>query len=157
MAVVIRRARAEDAAAVARLFHETVHRVNAADYTPAQLQAWSPAIKPEAIWRQRFRRHQVLVAVVDDVLAGFIELGVNGYIESLFVHHRLQRQGIGRQLMQALYRLARAQGLRRLSADVSITARPFFERMGFQHVRRTKRYYRNRVFRQYQMVKLLRR
>lgn len=157
MEIQVRRARPGDAAAVARLFHETVHRVNAADYTPAQLQAWSPDIKPETFWRKRFRQHQVLVAVFRDELAGFAELRANGYIESFFVHHRLQHQGVGRQLMQSLFQQARAQGLRRLSADVSMTAKPFFQRMGFRVERRTMRYYRGQVFRQYQMVRLLRR
>lgn len=157
MAVVVRRAVAADAAAVARLFHETVHRVNAADYSPAHLSAWSPGVRPAAWWRRRFRGHQVLVALHEDTLAGFAELGANGYIESFFVHANLQRQGIGRQLMQALFQLARSQGVRRLSADVSITARPFFRRMGFQVVRLKMRLYRNRVFRQYQMKRVLRR
>lgn len=156
MDIQIRRARPEDAAEVARLFHETVHRINAADYTPAQLQAWSPEIRPEAFWRKRFRKHKVLVAITQDRLAGFAELDANGYIESFFIHHRLQHQGVGRQLMQALFQLARTLGLHRLSADVSITAKAFFQRMGFRVVRRTKRYYRNQVFRQYQMVRLLR-
>lgn len=70
MPVAIRKFCAEDAAAVARLFHETVHRVNAADYTPSQLRAWSPAIRPDAFWRRRFRQHRVLVAVVGETLAG---------------------------------------------------------------------------------------
>lgn len=157
MAISIRGASATDAAEVARLFHETIHRVNAADYTPAQLQAWSPTIKTAAFWRRRFRKYHVIVAMFDDTLAGFAELGSNGYIESLFVHHRLQRQGVGRELMMAIFQLARKRGLRRLSADVSVTARPFFERMGFRVARRTKRFYRNQIFRQYQMVRVIRR
>lgn len=157
MQVAIRKAGAEDASAVARLFHETVHRVNAADYTPSQLQAWSPRIRPDSFWRQRFRRHQVFVAVTSETVVGFVELGAEGYIEALFVHHRFQQQGVGRQLMRALFQVARAQGNVRLSADVSVTARPFFQQMGFQLARRTKRFYRNRVFRQYQMVRNMRR
>ncbi len=157
MQVAIRKARAEDASAVARLFHETVHRVNVADYTPSQLQSWSPRIRPDSFWRQRFRQHQVFVAVTNETVVGFVELGSHGYIEALFVHHRFQHQGVGRQLMLALFQVARAQKEVRLSADVSVTARPFFQLMGFQLVRRTKRFYRNRVFRQYQMVRNMRR
>lgn len=157
MQVAIRKARADDAVAVARLFHETVHRVNAADYTPSQLQAWSPRVRPEAFWRRRFRQHQVFVAIAGDTLAGFVELGSDGYIEAFFVHYGYQHQGVGRQLMQVLFQTARTQGIARLNADVSITARPFFQRMGFQLVRRTKRFYRNQVFRQYRMARSVRR
>lgn len=157
MQVVIRKASAKDAGEVARLFHETVHRVNAADYASLQLQAWSPRIMPDSFWRKRFRRHLTLVAIADDTLLGFAELDANGYIDAFFVHHRTQRQGVGRQLMRALFQAARAQRSTRLSADVSITARPFFQHMGFRLVRRTRRIYRNRVFRQYKMARSLRR
>lgn len=157
MPVAIRKFCAEDAAAVARLFHETVHRVNAADYTPSQLRAWSPAIRPDAFWRRRFRQHRVLVAVVGETLAGFVEWRADGYIEAFFVHHAFQRQGVGRLLMLALFQAARGQGIASLRADVSITAQPFFRSMGFQLVRRSKRFYRNRVFRQYRMDRSLRR
>ena len=157
MQVAIRKARAEDAVAIARLFHETVHRVNAADYSPSQLQAWSPEVRPASFWKRRFRKHQVLVAAADDAVVGFAELDARGYIDAFFVHHQSQRQGVGRQLMLALFQAARAQGVTRLRADVSITAYPFFRQMGFQLAKRTKRFYRNQVFRQYQMIRSLRR
>lgn len=157
MQVTVRKVRAEDAAEVARLFHETVHRVNVADYSPSQLQAWSPKIRPASFWKRRFRQHLTLVAIADDTLVGFAELDPRGYIGAFFVHHNQQRQGVGRQLMLALFKAARARGLTRLNADVSITAQPFFRHMGFQLLRRTKRFYRNQVFRQYRMVRSLRR
>lgn len=157
MAAVVRKARPGDATEVARLFHETVHQVNAADYTPAQCQAWSPKIKPDTYWKRRFRKHQAFVAVDGDSVVGFAELDAEGYIDAFFVHRSMQRKGVGRQLMLALFQASRAKGLTRLSADVSITAEPFFRAMGFQLIRRTKRFYRNQIFRQYRMVRILRR
>lgn len=73
------------------------------------------------------------------------------------MHHAFQRQGVGRLLMLALFQVARGQGIASLRADVSITAQPFFRSMGFQLVRRSKRFYRNQVFRQYRMDRSLRR
>ena len=39
-----------DAEAIVRLFYDTVHRANAADYTPAQLEAWAPEVPDPEPW-----------------------------------------------------------------------------------------------------------
>jgi putative acetyltransferase len=44
-------------------------------------------------------------------------------------------RGVGRTLYGAVEREARAEGLRRIFTEASITARPFFERRGFRVVR----------------------
>ena len=41
MQIQIRGYRPEDVAEIAQLFYDTVHHVNAADYTPSQLRAWA--------------------------------------------------------------------------------------------------------------------
>ena len=53
-----------DGPLLAAFFYETVHTVNARDYTPAQLQAWAPspeAPDPEA-WDRSFQGRRALVA-----------------------------------------------------------------------------------------------
>ena len=50
IAVNIRPYSPEDCEAMARLFYETVHTVNAADYTPEQLDAWATGKKPLDTW-----------------------------------------------------------------------------------------------------------
>ena len=37
-----------------RLFFHTVHTVNAADYSPEQLDAWAPLIPDAGDWQRRF-------------------------------------------------------------------------------------------------------
>jgi putative acetyltransferase len=59
--------------------------------------------------------------------------------------------------MARIERDALARGNSRLLADVSLTAEPFFRRMGFRIVRRQLKIYRNRAFRQAVMEKRLRR
>lgn len=41
MQFIIRSYRSTDVEEMAQLFYHTVHHVNAADYTPGQLQAWA--------------------------------------------------------------------------------------------------------------------
>ena len=41
MHMILRKYRTEDCESIAELFYETVHSVNAADYTPEQLDVWA--------------------------------------------------------------------------------------------------------------------
>ena len=153
----IRPVKRADIPQIARLYYETVHRVNARDYGPEQIRAWAPRVYPEAHWQRRFRRYRVLVAEEEGKVVGFVELGRTGEIDCFYVHHGHQHRGIGAALVAWVEREARAQGNTRLLADVSITAEPFFRRMGFNVMRRQIKIYRNRAFKQAVMEKRLRR
>jgi putative acetyltransferase len=153
----IRPVRRTDIPRIARLYYETVHRVNALDYSPGQIRAWAPRIHPDAFWLRRFRHYRVLVAENGGAVVGFVELGRAGEIDCFYVHHGHQRRGIGAALMARVEREARARGNASLLADVSITAEPFFRRMGFCVVRWQIKTYHNRAFKQAVMEKRLRR
>ena len=71
------------------------------------------------------------VAIVDGALAGFSDVGPEGYIDMLFVTPQHQRQGVARRLIAYGEAHARRAQLAELTANVSITARPFFEGYGF--------------------------
>jgi GNAT superfamily N-acetyltransferase len=127
----LRAYRWKDAEALARLFHDSVHRAAAADYTPEQRDAWSPRI-PDPQWiQERVASCDTAVIETEDAIAGFSSLGKAGLIDMFYVHPDWQRCGVGRLLYRRIEGIARRQGHRHLTADVSITARPFFESMGF--------------------------
>jgi putative acetyltransferase len=157
MLMGIRRVRRADIPQISHLYYETVHRVNARDYSPEQIWAWAPRVYPDAFWQRRFRRYEVFVAEDGGTVAGFVELAPKGEIDCFYVHHAHQHRGIGAALMARVEREALARGNSRLRADVSITAEPFFRRMGFRVVRRQIKIYRNRAFKQAVMEKTLRR
>ena len=115
-----------------------------------------PQVYQDAFWQRRFRRHRVLVAEDDGAVTGFVELGRQGEIDCFYVHYAHQHGRIGGALMGRVGREARGRGSRRLRADVSITAEPFFRRIGFRIVRRQIKIYRNRAFKQAMMEKRLR-
>jgi putative acetyltransferase len=144
----IRLVKRADVPEIARLYYETVHRVNARDYGPEQIAAWAPRVYPDAFWLRRFRRYRVFVAEDRGRVVGFAEFAPEGAIDCFYVHHAHQGKGVGAALMARLEREARRRGAARLVADVSITAQSFFRHMGFRLVRRQVKIYRNRAFKQ---------
>ncbi|WP_421869709.1 GNAT family N-acetyltransferase [Motiliproteus sp.] len=129
----IRNFRSTDSDEIADLFHRSVQAIDDAIYTPAQKQAWAPPTD-YAKWRERLQLSQPFVAVSNDQIVGFIELRETGYIDCLYVHPDHQHQGIATALLIHLCRVARQQGLKRLSVDASKVALPFFEHHGFEIV-----------------------
>lgn len=131
--VQLRPYREGDCPALAALFTNTVHTVNAADYTPAQLDAWAPAAGPDLQdWDQRFKDHITLVAEVEGRLAGFADLDpAAGYLDRLYVGSRFQRQGVATALCNALEEAAAGP----VVTHASVTARPFFARRGYRVLR----------------------
>lgn len=133
LAVTLRPYRPEDCPALAHLFYETVHTVNAAHYSPAQLDAWAPAGGPDlAAWDESFRAHLTLVAELDGKLAGFGDMDTAcGYLDRLYVHKDFQGRGVATALCGALEQAAAGP----VTTHASVTARPFFARRGYRVLR----------------------
>ena len=121
----IRAYRPDDCAALAKLFYETVHSVNAADYSPEQLDAWATGSVNEAGWNASFLNHTTRIAEIDGEIVGFADMDENGYLDH-------QREGVARALADALERAVDAE---KYTTHASITARGFFERRGWRVVR----------------------
>lgn len=125
----IRPYRSADLAEMAALFYDTVHTVNAADYTPRQLDAWATGRVDLDAWDSSFRAHLSLVAEEDGQIIGFGDLDApSGYLDRLYVHKDHQGQGVASALCERLE--AAAEG-GRVYTHASITARPFFEKRGY--------------------------
>lgn len=114
------------------LFYETVHTVNARDYTPPQLDAWAPWEVDRARWDSTLQAHTSLVAVEAGQIIGFGDIDTTGYLDRLYVHKDHQRQGVATALCDALEAAVTAPVL---TTHASITARPFFIRRGYTVVR----------------------
>lgn len=122
---------ADDAEDAERLFHETVHAVNARDYSLPQLDAWAPC---EETQRQkiieRLRWQESIAARECGILVGFETLCEDG-VDMLYVHKDRQGQGIARRILLELERMAAERGGADIVVFASITARPFFGKMGY--------------------------
>lgn len=132
---MIRRYQAGDEQAIARIYHDATLQLAANDYTPEQLEAWAkPPVDP-AGWSGRCKRKRPFVNEIDGQIAGFIELDLDGHVDCTYVDPEFAAQGAMFALMLQIKVEARQMGLQRLFAEVSITARPFFETQGFAWVR----------------------
>lgn len=129
--MLLRPYRTEDCPALTKLFYQTVHTVNAKDYTPPQLDAWADGHPDLAAWDSSLSAHLSLVAVCDGVIAGFADMVPDGYLDRLYVHRDFQRQGIATALCDALEQAVPGP----YETHASITARPFFEQRGYRVVR----------------------
>lgn len=113
------------------LFRETVHTVNAKDYTREQLNAWAPQ-NPDAVkWQGSLSANYTLVAVIDNEIAGFADIDSTGYFDHLFVHKNHQGKGVAKALANAMEAHAAEQGYKVITVAASITAKPFFESLGY--------------------------
>ncbi len=134
---------------ISRLFFNTARAINSRDYSPLQIEAWVPEVPPDSFWLQRFKNRRVFVAEERSEVIGFAEFLKNGQIDCFYVHHRRQRKGVGRALMERIEITANTLKVSRLFADVSITARPFFEKMGFSIINKQEKLYRGCTFQIY--------
>lgn len=126
--VCLRAYRSEDLPALTQLFYDTVHTVNAGDYSQEQLDAWATGQVDLEAWDCSLREHYTVVAEEDGLIVGFGDLDATGYLDRLFVHKDRQGRGIATAICCALE--AHAPG--HIVSHVSITARPFFELRGYQ-------------------------
>jgi len=133
MQPVIRRYEAADLDAVMSVFLRSVRGVASRDYDAGQIEAWAQVDRD--VWSRRRLDRPTWVALIDGVIAGFIDLEGSGHIDMLFVDPACQRRGVASVLLDTVENAARVQRLAVLDTDASITARPFFEKHGFQIVR----------------------
>ena len=122
-----------DCPALARLFYDTVHTVNAKDYGPEQLDAWADGQADLSAWDASFLAHHTLVAEEGGVILGFADMDGNGYLDRLYVHRDHQGRGVASALCGALEAACPAAVF---TTHASLTARPFFEGRGYRVLRR---------------------
>lgn len=121
----------DDLTAVTALFSASIHGLAAAHYNAAQRLAWAPQAADLQAWQVRLAGLQVLLAHIDDQLAGFIGFTRDGHIDLLYTAPRYARQGIAAMLYAAAETRIKAAGATSAFTEASLTARPFFARQGF--------------------------
>lgn len=123
----------DDVQDLANIYFNTIHKINIQHYTEEQVDVWAPATSLQTEgWARKFSRTKPLIATVGDEIVGFAEFEPNGHIDCFYCHHEWIGKGVGSALMKEILRRASQDGIPLIFAEVSITAKPFFEKWGFK-------------------------
>ena len=116
----LRKLSEEDIPVLQTLFRETVLHVNARDYTREEVEDWASCGDSVEHMKDLLARNDYVAALNErDEIIGFSSMNAEGYLHSLFVH--------------------REYGVSEITSEVSLTARPFFEKRGYEVVKVQKR------------------
>ncbi|MZI95758.1 GNAT family N-acetyltransferase [Vibrio sp. CAIM 722] len=129
--IKVRRYSESDIPALWEIFYHTIRNINIRDYSRAQVEAWAPDNFDQAIWQRKMHSIAPYVAVLDGEIVGYTDLQDDGLIDHFFCHHQYQGRGIGKIMMEHVFEQGKLRGISKFHSEVSITARPFYEKQGF--------------------------
>ncbi len=133
----IRRATSDDIPTLKILYRDTIQAVCAADYNGKQIEAWSSTAERTDSFAKRIETQYFIVAVSEsDEIVGFASFEEPDYLDLMYVHKDFQFQGVGNSLLAAIQEKAAEVDATKIMSDVSITAKPFFEKYGFRVVKK---------------------
>jgi putative acetyltransferase len=125
-----------DAPVLAQIFRDGIAELTGEDYDEAQQAAWIACADDEALFTNRLATALTLIATINDSRnnspVGFISLKGKDHIDMLYVHPSVAGEGVGTLLCDAIIKLAQARGATLVTTDASDTARPLFEKLGFE-------------------------
>ncbi|GHT78904.1 acetyltransferase [Bacteroidia bacterium] len=129
----IRQANLSDIPVLKELYQNTILTVNRKDYTTEEVEDWASCVDVTAHLVEYFEEQHYVVAENENrVIVGFASVNDAGYMHTLFVHKDFQHQGIATSLYKYIEVYAKEKGAKKVTSEVSITAKPFFEKQGFQ-------------------------
>lgn len=152
--MTIRKYHKKDCDEVFELFYNTVHNINIKNYTNEQIEAWANLSINQEDWCKSLEINYSLV-YTDDIektkeaeqietneekneeisIIGFGDITRAGYLNRLYIHKDHIGKGIGNLLAKELEEYATSLGLKEIVTHASITARPFFEKRGYQLIK----------------------
>ena len=130
--ITIRVALNTDIEEIQSLYRNTVLVINRRDYSQAEVEDWASCGDDLSKIEDMIKTHYFIVAVNrQSEIVGFSSITPQGYLHSLFVHKDFQGKGIATMLLEEIERYAITAGIVRITSEVSLTARPFFEKKGY--------------------------
>lgn len=137
---IIRAARQADVVELKELFQNTVLAINRRDYSQEEVEDWASCGENLFHIEAMIKTHYFIVAVNRrSEIVGFSSITPQGYLHSMFVHKDFQGEGIATMLLDEIERYAVIAGIRRITSEVSLTARPFFLKRGYFVMEEQKR------------------
>lgn len=114
------------------LYRNTVLTINRRDYSQEEVEDWASCGDDLSKIGEMIKTHYFIVAVDQlSQIVGFSSITPQGYLHSMFVHKDFQGEGIASILLEEIERYANTARIMRITSEVSLTARPFFEKKGY--------------------------
>lgn len=129
----IRKVKEENLSSLHEVFEKSVRNICCKDYSPEQINAWVNKANIQR-WQELFHSdlHFFLAEETKTFqTVGFTSVNTQGYLHSMFIHPQFQKRGIATRLLQTAEEFAKEHHATCLFAEVSLTARPFFEKLEF--------------------------
>jgi GNAT superfamily N-acetyltransferase len=125
---------------VSTLIQRNLLEINSKDYPPEVIAYLVDCFSPEKIL-ENTKTQKIYVAIDKDKLIGTGGLANFGsperpsyYGVAIFVAPEYHRQGIGKQLMNAVEAKAIELGANKITVRAAIGARKFYEKLGYQYL-----------------------
>lgn len=151
----VRRAKREDADAIALVNDRSIRLTATGYYSPGQIEAWASGVSVGKV-AAMIDDTVTFVAVVDRRVVGFANLVVpEGEVDQLYVDPAVGRRGVARALCAAIEAEATVRGIARITTTASLLAAPAFARFGYSEVRRVLRPFNGETFPVVVMAKAL--
>jgi len=152
----IRKFQPSDLEAVLQLFYDVVHTTGAKYYSLEEVNAWAPEKRTDKeAWLKSLSNNMTYVVEVDGKIVGFGDMTKTGYIDRLYVHKNFQGQGVARSLLRKFEEEAHRLGLKEMTTEANMIARPLAERHGFVVISEKRKIRRGSEFVNYMMRKKL--
>ena len=150
----IRKFRASDSAAVARLHRDTIRNINSKDYPPEQVAVWAKRSTARRM-KKSLKDRQRYVAIEKNRIVGFGDYKKDGEMSGLYIHKDYIGKGAGSKLLNKMETEAAKRGIREFHTISTITARNFYEKHGYHVVEKSKHRIKNQELTVYKMRKTL--
>lgn len=128
----LRRYIPSDIGGILNVFGRSVSGLCAQDYSPCQISAWLACADAQK-WNSAFSNRHTTVAESDGKIIGFCDIENNGHIDRLYVAPEYARNGIGKALLKDAENAVNTDNI---FVEASITAKPFFEKLGYVAIKK---------------------
>ena len=154
--MTVRKYLSKDCEKTVELFYNTIHSVNATDYTETQLNAWAPKDMDLSEWDNKLLNNYSVIVEKDDMIIGFGVAEETGYFDLLYIHKNYQGIGAATLIADDIEEYVYRKGIQSITTAASITAKPFFEKRGYLVLQEQNVECRSQYFTNFKMKKKLR-
>lgn len=148
---ILRRYISSDIEGILNVFKNSVNVLCSKDYSPSQLKAWSDCADRDK-WNEQFLSRHTTVAETEGKIIGFCDIESNGHLDRLYVSGEYAHIGVGKALVKDAESAVKTKFV---FVEASITAKPFFEKLGYKTLEKQTVTRHGETLTNYRMIKEL--